>query len=136
MNPHGVNVSDVWTDIYPVRHKNQKNRAYNELSVKMLDRIISMSTKPGDVVFDPFGGSGTTYIVAELLGRRWIGSELGNCKIITDRFDTIEKDELLLEKVYEEKNVIFPKTVRKLRLKNGFWISEDFNKLATAKEDG
>ena len=34
MNPHGVNVSDVWTDIYPVRHKNQKNRAYNELSVK------------------------------------------------------------------------------------------------------
>lgn len=136
MNPQGVNVSDVWADIYPVRHKNQKNRAYNELSVKMLDRIISMSTKPGDVVFDPFGGSGTTYIVAELLGRRWIGSELGNCKIITDRFDTIERDKMLLEKVYEEKNVIFPKAVRELRLKNGFWLSEDFNKMETAKEDG
>ena len=70
------------------------------------------------------------------MGRRWIGSELGNCKIITDRFDTIERDKMLLEKVYEEKNVIFPKTVRELRLKNGFWLSEDFNKIETAKEDG
>lgn len=131
MNPLGVNVSDVWTDIYPVRHKNQKNRTYNELSVKMLDRIISMTTKPGDVVFDPFGGSGTTYVVAELLGRKWIGSELGNCKIIADRFATIRRDELLLDKVYEEKNTLFPKSVRELRLKNGFWISENFEKKDT-----
>lgn len=135
MNPLGVNVSDVWTDIYPVRHKNKKNRAYNELSVKMLDRIISMSTKPGDIVFDPFGGSGTTYVVAELLGRRWIGSELGNCKIITDRFESLERDELLLKKVYEEKNTIFPKAVKELRLKNGFWLSEEFENEKNVKMD-
>ncbi len=54
MNPLGVNVSDVWSDIYPVRHKNSKNRKYNELSVKLLDRVISMSTNEGDTVFDPF----------------------------------------------------------------------------------
>ena len=134
MNPLGVNVSDVWEDIYPVRHKNQKNREYNELSVKMLDRIISMSTNPGDVVFDPFGGSGTTYIVAELLGRKWIGSELGNCKIITDRFSLIEKDKKLLEKVYEEKNVIFSSKARKLRIENGFWLNGDFEKKKLKQE--
>ncbi len=126
MNPRGVNVSDVWADIYPVRHKSQKNRAYNELSVKMLDRIISMSTNPGDVVFDPFGGSGTTFIVAEMLGRRWLGSEMGNCTVISDRFNNIAKDKALLAKVYEEKDTIFSENVRLLRKKNGFWLNEDF----------
>lgn len=126
MNPQGVNLSDVWTDIYPVRHKNTKNRAYNELSVKMLDRIISMTTNPGDIVFDPFGGSGTTYIVSELLGRKWIGSELGNCQIIVDRFSNIEKDETLLKRVQNEKDILFPESVKELRKKNGFWLCEDF----------
>ena len=128
MNPSGVNVSDVWLDIYPVRHKNTKNRTYNELPVKMLDRIISMSTNPGDVVFDPFGGSGTTYAVAEILERRWIGSELGNCVVITDRLSNLEKDRKLLKKVHEEKDIIFPESVRKLRKQNGFWLCEDFSK--------
>ncbi len=126
MNSLGVNVSDVWTDIYPVRHSSQKNREYNELSIKMLDRIIAMSTNPGDLVFDPFGGSGTTFVVSEMLGRRWMGSELGNCKIIEDRFGNIERDKAILKKVYEEKNIIFPANVRELRRKNGFWLSEDF----------
>ena len=129
MNPSGVNVSDVWLDIYPVRHKNTKNRAYNELPVKMLDRIISMSTNPGDVVFDPFGGSGTTYAVAEILGRKWIGSELGNCTIITDRFANLDKDRMLLKKVQEEKDIIFPEGVKKLRKQNGFWLCEDFESI-------
>lgn len=128
MNPQGVNLSDIWSDIYPVRHANTKNRAYNELSIKMLDRIISMSSNPGDLVFDPFGGSGTTYVVSELLNRRWIGSELGNCDIIKERFASIEKDRELLKRVYEEKNTIFPEAVKILRRKNGFWLSEDFEK--------
>ena len=78
MNPLGVNISDVWTDIPPVRHtKYKKRKEANELSVKLLDRVIEMSSKPGDVVFDPFGGSGTTYAVAEIKQRKWIGVELG-----------------------------------------------------------
>lgn len=93
----------------------------------MLDRIISMSTNPDDIVFDPFGGSGTTYIVAELLGRRWLGSELGNCSIIQERFNDIEKDRELLKQVQKEKNIIFPEKVKELRKKNGFWLREDFH---------
>lgn len=130
MNPSGVNVSDVWLDIYPVRHKNTKNRAYNELPVKMMDRIISMSTNPGDLVFDPFGGSGTTYAVAEILGRRWLGSELGNCAVIADRFAALEKDRKLLQKAHKEKNIIFPEHVKKLRRRNGFWLCEDYAKFS------
>ncbi|MFK2827131.1 site-specific DNA-methyltransferase [Bacillus sp. B190/17] len=126
MNSKGVNVSDVWSDIYPVRHNGSKNRKFNELPVKLLDRIISMSTNDNDIVLDPFGGSGTTFAVSELLKRRWIGFELGNCEIIKKRLTNKEKDKKLLEKVYKEKNKLFPDKVKELRQSNGFWLSEDF----------
>lgn len=128
MNPLGVNVSDVWTDIYPVRHKNDKNRKYNELSVKLLNRIISMSTKEDDVVFDPFGGSGTTYAVAQLLNRQWIGCELGDCEIIKHRLTHPKGDEDQLKRIQEESNCLFTSATNELRRKNGFWTCEDFNK--------
>lgn len=128
MNPKGVNLSDVWSDIYPVRHGNSKNRKFNELPVKLLDRVISMSTNENDVVLDPFGGSGTTFAVCELLNRKWIGFEIGNCEVIKQRLENKENDIRLLNKVYEEKNKLFPEKVKRLRRKNGFWLPEDFNR--------
>ena len=56
--------------------RNGKNRLYNELSVKLLDRVISFSSNEGDLILDPFGGSGTTYAVAELLNRN-----LDRCRV-------------------------------------------------------
>jgi adenine-specific DNA-methyltransferase len=44
---------------------------------KLLERIISIGSKPGDLVLDSFLGSGTTAAVAHKMGRRWIGIELG-----------------------------------------------------------
>jgi site-specific DNA-methyltransferase (adenine-specific) len=42
----------------------------------VLERIVRVSSNPGDVVLDPFAGSGTTLAVAKRLGRRWLGIEL------------------------------------------------------------
>lgn len=44
---------------------------------QLLKRILDISTKPGDLVLDSFGGSGTTGAVAHKMGRRWIMVELG-----------------------------------------------------------
>jgi DNA modification methylase len=44
---------------------------------ELLTRIITASSQPGDLVADFFCGSGTTLAVAEKLGRRWIGCDLG-----------------------------------------------------------
>lgn len=87
MNPNGVNLKDVWTDIPPVRHSKfqVKGRAANALSTKLLDRVIEMSTQEGDLVLDPFGGSGTTYAVCEKRNRRWIGIELDFAPEIAQR---------------------------------------------------
>ena len=89
MNPNGVNLKDVWTDIPPVRHWKfkSKNRAANALSTKLLDRVVEISTVPGDVVLDPFGGSGTTFTVCEKKGRRWIGIELDFAQQIVERLN-------------------------------------------------
>jgi len=53
----------------------------------LLERVITSSTDPGDLVFDPFMGSGTTQAVASRIGRRFIGSDinLGAIQIATKR---------------------------------------------------
>ena len=43
---------------------------------QLLGRIIKVSSNPGDLVLDPFAGSGTTLVVAKKLARRWLGFEL------------------------------------------------------------
>ena len=87
MNPLGANLTDIWTDIPIVRHRKYKppGRATNTLSTKLLDRVVEISTKPGDLIFDPFGGAGTTCAVAEQKHRRWIGVELYDAQVIVDR---------------------------------------------------
>lgn len=89
MNPEGVNLTDVWTDICPVRHRKDKVRAANALPEKMLERVLTISSQEGDLVLDPFGGSGTTYAVAEKMGRRWLGIELGDTGPIESRLSAL-----------------------------------------------
>ena len=90
MNPDGVNLTDVWNDITPVRHWKFKNRkrSANQLSTKLLDRVVQISTNECDIVMDPFGGSGTTYDVCERLDRHWIGIEIEDCDVIIERLQT------------------------------------------------
>jgi site-specific DNA-methyltransferase (adenine-specific) len=87
MNPKGVNLTDVWSDIPPVRHWKYKStkRKANALSSKILDRVIEMSTNPGDLVVDPFGGSGTTFAVCEIKHRRWLGTDIDFAPVIKER---------------------------------------------------
>lgn len=87
LNPKGITLKDVWTDVPPVRHAKFKSRVRkaNALSTKLLDRVVEMTTVPGDTVLDPFGGSGTTFAVCEAKGRRWVGVELDFADVVADR---------------------------------------------------
>ncbi|OKH38987.1 site-specific DNA-methyltransferase [[Phormidium ambiguum] IAM M-71] len=76
---------EMWTDIPPVRHRRHKKRVPNELAPIMLERIIAMASNPGQIVVDPFGGSGTTFYAAEKLNRYWIGSEIGDTQPAIER---------------------------------------------------
>jgi adenine-specific DNA-methyltransferase len=80
-NSDGVRCKDIWDDI-----KGEKGLVYaTQKPEKLLERIISASSNPGDLVADFFCGSGTTLAVAEKMGRKWIGSDLGKFSINTTR---------------------------------------------------
>jgi len=80
---------EMWTDIPPVRHRRHKKRVPNELAPIMLERIIAMASNPGQIVVDPFGGSGTTFYAAEKLHRYWIGSEIGDTEPAVERLTNL-----------------------------------------------
>jgi site-specific DNA-methyltransferase (adenine-specific) len=76
MHPFGALVSDVWTDIHRIRHNVRRDEHPCQLPIPLLERIVLMSTDPGDVVLDPFLGTGTTAIAAKALGRHFIGIDI------------------------------------------------------------
>jgi site-specific DNA-methyltransferase (adenine-specific) len=63
-----------------------------QMPEQLLGRIIRVSSNPGDVVFDPFTGSGTTLTVAKKLGREFLGTELSAdyAKYATQRLKAIK----------------------------------------------
>lgn len=88
LNPEGLNLTDFWEDTSPNRHRKFKVRpGVNELKLVIPERAILISTEPGDIVFDPFGGGGSTYQAAELHHRHWMGSELHDCEHIRMRLE-------------------------------------------------
>ena len=95
---NGMFVTDVWDDIRELTsgyfagdealRDADGNRLHKQQTpIQLLLRIILSSTNPGDVVLDPFAGSGTTLVVAEQLGRKSIGIELDlhNVTLIENR---------------------------------------------------
>lgn len=76
LHPFGPLVSDVWSDIHRIRHNKNRDPHPCQLPVHLLERLILMSTDEGDVILDPFMGTGTTAVAAARLGRNVIGIEL------------------------------------------------------------
>ncbi len=73
----GVALQNIWTDIPPINSQAQEAMGYpTQKPLPLLERIISASSNPGDVVFDPFCGCGTAIAAAEKLGRKWIGIDI------------------------------------------------------------
>lgn len=67
-----VELTDVWFDVHRVKHKRDRDAHPCQLPAKLLERILRMTTNPGDLIFDPFCGAGTTALAAQRLGRRFV----------------------------------------------------------------
>ncbi len=82
----GVPLQSLWTDVFPVNSQASERLDYpTQKPEALLERIVNASSNEGDIVADFFIGSGTTLAVAEKLGRKWIGSDLGKFAIHTTR---------------------------------------------------
>lgn len=82
----GRDVGSLWADVNPLASGSNERVGYpTQKPEALLERIIKMASNENDLVADFFCGSGTTLAVAEKLGRKWIGSDLGKFSIHTTR---------------------------------------------------
>ena len=73
----GVSIQTLWDDITGVAASSNEGTDYpTQKPEALLQRVLTMSSNPGDLVADFFCGSGTTLAVAEKLGRKWIGCDV------------------------------------------------------------
>jgi adenine-specific DNA-methyltransferase len=82
----GIPLQTIWNDIPDVNSQAKERADYpTQKPEALLERIIKASSNEDDIVMDIFTGSGTTLAVAEKLGRKWIGADLGKFAIHTTR---------------------------------------------------
>ena len=73
----GKTLNNIWLDIPNLTARNKERIGYpTQKPLALLERIIRVSSNPGDMVLDPFCGCATTCIAAERLQRQWIGIDL------------------------------------------------------------
>ena len=79
-----VYIRDTWDDIKPVINVSKEREDYpTQKPQALVERIIKASSNENSIVLDCFVGSGTTAVVAEKLGRRWIAADLNRGAIQT-----------------------------------------------------
>ena len=73
----GKPLQNIWTDISRIPNTSSERMGYaTQKPLALLERVITASSNPGDLVFDPFCGCATTIEAAHRLGRRWIGIDI------------------------------------------------------------
>lgn len=78
----GHAMQTLWDDIPPINSQAQERLGYpTQKPLALLERIISASSNPGDIVLDPFCGCGTAVHAAQKLGRQWIGIDITHLSI-------------------------------------------------------
>ena len=89
----GINLSDVWDDLSPVRHLKYKLRGANELPLAIPKRAVEMSGRRNGLLVDPFAGTGSAIVLARLEGMKAIAGdiEMANCRLILQRLAAIRQ---------------------------------------------
>jgi site-specific DNA-methyltransferase (adenine-specific) len=104
--------SNVWTDLtVPFWSMPENTDHPTQKPEKLLAKIILASSRPNDLVFDPFLGSGTTSVVAKKLGRRFVGVEIDTtyCCLAEKRLAMAERDKTIqgyADGVFWERNTL------------------------------
>jgi site-specific DNA-methyltransferase (adenine-specific) len=113
-NPKGAKPKDVF-EIPTISNKAwEKFNHPTQKPVELVKKIILASSNNDSVIIDPFGGSGTTYAVAESLGRRWLGCEIDThyCELIKERLSDAKHIKRIASGIDQEEAQIRRKKLR------------------------
>ena len=129
--------SNLWTDLtVPFWSMPENTKHPTQKPEKLLAKIILASSNIGDVVFDPFLGSGTTAVTAKKLSRRYVGIEIDPiyCSLAMKRLDIAEHDDSIQgysDGVFWERNSLHRQKAAELR-----GVNQMTNSLFDAVSDG
>jgi len=110
-HPLGAKPKDVF-DIPTIANSSwEKVNHPTQKPVELLRKIILASSEQGDMVVDPFGGSGTTFAVSEAYNRNWIGAEVSEeyCELIRQRMENRQH----IQRIASEKDEVASQERRK-----------------------
>ncbi len=107
-HPDGKNPGNVWGDIKQLTYKSKELVSRELLNTiqkpeKLMERLIKASSNPGDLVFDPFCGSGTVPVVCQRLGRQFVACEINAdyCRIAEERMVKSANGDGALKNLFE-----------------------------------
>jgi DNA modification methylase len=90
----GVPLGSIWDDISPVQGQGAEGLGYpTQKPLKLLERILEISSKPNDIVLDAFCGCGTTLVSAQRMERQWIGIDISPtaCRVMAKRLRDVAR---------------------------------------------
>jgi site-specific DNA-methyltransferase (adenine-specific) len=90
----GASLQALWDDIQPINSQATEKLGYpTQKPLALLNRIVSVSSNPNDIVLDAFCGCGTALVAAENLGRQWIGIDISPtaCRVMAKRLRDVCK---------------------------------------------
>ena len=113
-HPRGAKPKDVLEIPTTCNGMHEKTPHPTQKPEELLRKIVLASSRPGDVVVDPFLGSGTTAVVAEQLKRQWKGCDLSAeyCQWAADRIESVEDWPVEKWLRYDEQNTERRKSIR------------------------
>ena len=87
-------LTDFWWDVHRIKHPRDRDYHPCQLPDALMERIIRLSSNPGDVVLDALCGTGTTPVVAAKLGRHYVGIDLDEAyvNITKEKLDCVQRN--------------------------------------------
>ena len=130
-------LTDIWKDIHRIKHKKDRDHHPCQLPIKLMERIIKNFCNEGDLIFDPFGGAGTTAICAKILNRNFIITEIDShyVKIAKNNLSKIQKVNGILN--YDRESLKYKKntSVSKNEFEKRYLELTDFKRKAIEEKD-
>lgn len=133
----GVPVQDIWLDLKDAHNQMIEITGYpTEKNLQLMERIVSASSNEGDLVLDVFGGSGTTAVAAESLGRWWISVDNSALAVRTTLERLAGESQRMGDFVAQRNGTQTQPTLGLPILRNGLRVLADPLLLATQPLDG
>ncbi len=112
-------LTDFWWNIHRIKHRRDRDYHPCQLPEALMERIIRLSTNPGDVVLDAFSGTGTTAVVASRLGRRYVAIDIDGTyvKITKKKIAQVERQGVIIRKSIRKPRQKYTKKELQLELR-------------------